>query len=208
VILRHPLVHAFLFVALIFANPISAQTKTTGKKDIADEANTTDEVDTADETHSWLSEALLRGTTSADNFFNDERYSWESNKSRVTLRSNFDFTGNHGFEFKPRVRVNLSMPGFGNRMRFITNETEDDGNSIRESDENETNAALRFIAAESRKYGANFDLGISTRGDPAVQFFGRANLRRNFNLSEKWRGRLEDRLYWYSNSKWRNDFRW
>jgi hypothetical protein len=100
------------------------------------------------------------------------------------------------------------MPGFGERMRFITNEAEDDENSVREFDENETNVALRYIALATQKYAISTDLGISTRGDPAVQFFGRANLRRNFNLSEKWRGRLEDRLYWYSNSKWRNDFRW
>lgn len=184
------------FFAVIFAPPISAQTETTDKKDIAEEA------------HSWLSESLLRGTTNADNFFNDERYSWENNKSRVTLRSNFDFIGDHGFEFKPQGKINLAMPGFGKRMRFITNETEDDENGVRESDENETNVALRYIALATRKYALSADLGISTRGSPAVQFFGRANLRRNFNLSETWKGRLEDRLYWYNDSKWRNDFRW
>ena len=199
--MRLTLVLAFLSFCLIFAGHVSAQTEPT-------DAETTDEKGAVEKTRDWLSDSVLQSATGVDSFFNTERYSWEDNKSRVTLRGNFDFVDVAGFKFKPGVKIKLAMPGFKGRMQLIVNEGSDDGVEGGAPDANESNAAMRFVAKSTEKFAISFDLGITTRGDPTVQFFGRANLRRTFRLSRKWDGRLENRVYWYTQSKWRNDFRW
>lgn len=194
--IRQTLVLAFLSFAVIFADSVSAQTETT------------DEKDTFETTRDWLSDAMLQGVSSADDFFNTGRSAWEDNKSRVTLRGNFDFVDEAGFKFKPAVKFHLNLPGFKGRLKLIANEDDDDDVEGGDPNANETNVSLRYMWKQTGKLGVTFDLGITTRGDPTVQFFGRANLRRTFSLGRKWDGRLENRLYWYTSSKWRNDFRW
>jgi hypothetical protein len=92
---------------------------------------------------------------------------------------------------------------------LIVNEDDDDSFSGGAADEDESNVSLRYILEAARNWGVNFDLGVSTRGDPTVQGFGRVNAFRNFELGDgEWGARADNRLYWYTDSHWRNDFSW
>lgn len=142
-----------------------------------------------------------------DNFFSNERFSWQNNKTRVTLRGNADWIDRHGWEASPEVRINLALPG--TKLRIVANEDADDGATDGgAADDQESNLALRWVGKTNEKYGITLDAGVSTRGDPSLQAFGRVNLYRNWNITKTWDGRLENRLYYYNESELRNDFRW
>ncbi|MDH3639626.1 MAG: hypothetical protein OES09_14365 [Gammaproteobacteria bacterium] len=161
------------------------------------------------ETRESLTDVVRQTANVVDNFFSTERHSWQNNKTRVTVRGNLDWLDEHGWDIAPDVRIHLALPGLDDRLRLVVNDDDESEASDRAtSDDNESNVALRFIARANDRYGITFDLGASTRGDPSVQGFVRANFFRTWQLSETWDGRLENRLYWYNDSKWRNDVRW
>lgn len=168
------------------------------------------EEDSAERTQQQLTNVVQKIASGVDNFFSNDRYAWSDNKSRVTLRGNFDWVDAHGWEFNPQVRLYVNLPGLDNRLRLVINEDDDDGGGSGGGDaaDDETNVALRFIGSVQDKYGITFDAGVSTRGDPTLQVFGRVNFFRNWELGWKWAGRAENRLYYYNDSKLRNDFRW
>lgn len=166
-------------------------------------------VDKADQMQHKLTNLVRFTANSVDNFFSTDRHSWGDNKTRVTLRGNFDWVDKHGWEFNPELRLNLALPGLGDRLRVVANEDDDDGaGGGSAADDQESNLALRFVGSVSRKQGISFDVGLSTRGDETLQGFGRVNLFRNWKLTKTWDGRAENRLYYYTNSGLRNDFRW
>jgi len=189
---------ALLFASLLLAPPAYAQE--TG--DAAEPAK-------AEKVQQRLTDLVRITANSVDNFFSTERHSWGENKTRVTLRANFDWVDKADWEFNPELRLNLALPGVDDRLRVVANEDDADGAAGGgASDDKESNLALRFVGKVSSKYGISFDLGASTRGEATLQGFTRANLFRNWKLTKTWDGRAENRLYWYTDSGWRNDFRW
>ena len=169
-----------------------------------------EEESTAERTQEKLTNVVQKTANAIDNFFSNDRYAWNDNKSRVVLRGNFDWVDDAGWEFNPQVNLYVALPGLDDRLRLVLNDDQDEdgGAGGGANAEDEANLALRFIGSVSDKYGISFDLGVSTRGDPTLQGFVRANFFRNWDLGWKWAGRLENRLYWYTDSKWRNDLRW
>lgn len=173
------------------------------------DSNQQGETDRVDAAQQRLTDLVRQTAGEIDNFFSDERYSWQNNKTRITLRGNLDWIDEHGWESSPEVRIHLSMPGTNNRIRIVANDDDDDGAADGGAgDENESNLALRWVGKVTNKYGITLDLGLSTRGDPSLQAFVRANMFRNWKLTKTWDGRLENRLYYYTDSELRNDFRW
>ena len=153
--------------------------------------------------------AVLRAANSIDNFFSTDRHVWGDNKTRITLRGNADYLDDHGWEFNPELKFFLALPGLNDRLRVVGNDDDDEGAaSGSAADDDESSLALRYVGKVTNKYGVTFDLGITTRGDPTTQGFVRANLFRNWKLGKTWDGRLVNRLYWYTDSQLRNDFRW
>lgn len=191
-----PLFSAVLL--LVLANPTLAQTES-GTEETG-----------AEKTQQKLTNVVQKTASAIDNFFSNDRYVWSDNKTRVTLRGNFDWIDDHGWEFNPQVRLYVALPGLNDRLRLVVNDDdgEDGGSGGGQAGDDESTMALRFIGSVKDKYGITFDAGVSTRGDPTLQVFGRANFFRNWELGWKWAGRLENRLYYYNDSKWRNDFRW
>lgn len=191
----------------------TAYSQETGNSSSETESNApadTEAADTADKIQKGLTNLVLQSANSVDNFFSTERHTWGDNATRVTLRGNFDWVDKADWEFRPEIRLFLALPGLGDRFRIVANDDDDDGagGGGGQGDENDSNLALRFVGKVSNKYGISFDLGLSTRGDPSLQGFARANLFRNWKLTKTWDGRAENRLYWYTDSGWRNDFRW
>ena len=191
---------AFLFFCVVLAGPVIAQTETTSDQG----TDTTDEQSRADER---LTNIVLKTAQGIDNFFSNDRGVWQENKTRVTLRGNVDYIDDAGWDFVPEVKIYLALPGLNDRLRLIMNDEDEDGTGGARGSDDESNLAFRFVGSLTDRYGIAFDLGISTRGDPTLQGFVRANFFRQWPLGS-WEGRLANRLYWYTDSHWRNDFRW
>lgn len=163
--------------------------------------------DALDETHERWSESVLRMATGIDNFFSNERHEWTTDESRLTLRGDADWIDHHGWEFKPDLRLYLALPGVSERLRLVVNDQDERGAAEQLArEEDEADVALRFIGTRRSNFGAAYDAGLSTRDD-TFQAFGRVNLYARYSLGETWAGRSENRIYWYTSSGWRNDFR-
>ena len=176
---------------------------------VAQSESATGEPTKAETAQEGLTHSVQRAANSIDNFFSSDRHVWGDNKTRVTLRGNFDYLDDHGWEFNPEVRLFLALPGLNDRLRLVVNDDDDDGDAGGgDADDKDSNLALRFIGTVTDKYGITFDLGLSTRGDPSLQGFARVNLFRHWKLGKTWGARLENRVYWYTESEFRNDFRW
>ena len=195
--IRQILALASLSFCLFFAGPVFAQTESTNEQSKVEKSQ------------EELTNLVLKSANAIDGFFGNERGVWQQNKTRVTLRGNVDWVDDAGWEFNPEAKIYLALPGLNNRLRLILNDDDDDDTAGASSDDDESNLALRFVGKLQDRYGLAFDLGVSTRGDPTLQGFGRLNLYRQWNLGNSgWEARLANRLYWYTDSHWRNDFRW
>lgn len=141
-----------------------------------------------------------------DAFFSSEEHgTFEENRTRVRLRLNVDQIEHHGFEIKPKVKVHLKLPGASERLRLVINDGDaQDGESPSPEDENDV--ALRWIARQSKTSAFSVDAGMRIKdGGPDV--FGRVNLGFKYPLGEHWHLQTTNRIYHYSTTGWRNDFR-
>ena len=195
-------------LCLTLAAAASAQdSDSTETPPAAQDGNQDGKVDRVEQTQQKLTNLVLRTAGGIDNFFSNERHSWTNNKTRITLRANADWIDNAGWDGSPEVRINLVLPG--TKLRLVANDDDDEGATDGSAgDQDESNLALRWAGKVSNKFGLTFDAGVSTRGDPTLQGFGRINLFRNWKLTKTWDVRLENRLYYYTDSEFRNDFRW
>ncbi|MFC1681339.1 hypothetical protein ACFL1S_06105 [Pseudomonadota bacterium] len=158
-------------------------------------------------TQEKLSTSIQKTAARIDNFFSNERHNWSANKTRVTLRGNFDWIDDLGWEFNPEFKLFLALPGLNNRLRVVANDDDDNGAADgAPKDQDESDVALRYIGKQTRKGGYSFDLGLSTR-DSDLQSFVRFNLFGHYSLGNNWAGRSENRLYWYTSAGLRNDSR-
>lgn len=142
-----------------------------------------------------------------DSFFvNDEHSTFSDRKTRIRLRLNTDYVQHHGFELSPKVKLHLVLPGMNDRLRIVMND--DQGADVDQAAQadNENDIALRWIGRQNARRGYSFDLGFRIKGgdfDP----FGRVNLGFEYDLPGKWVGQSTNRLYYYSKTGFRNDFR-
>lgn len=156
-----------------------------------------------------VSTTVKKAASAIDSFFSTEEYDWRSNKTRIRLRGNALWLDEHGTDYGAQVKIKLVLPGTRDRFRIIANDEGQDefGSSLDEPDDSDL--ALRFVPDPLGRFQASFDLGLSTRGDPDLQGFGRVNLSGGFGIGDsRWQARAENRLYRYTDTGWRNDFRW
>ncbi len=142
-----------------------------------------------------------------DSFFvNDEHATFTDRKNRIRLRLNTDYVQHHGWELSPKIKLHLVLPGMNSRLRLVMND--DQGADIDQASPNDddNDIALRWIGRQSANHGYSFDLGLRIKGgDPDP--FGRFNLGTEYDLAGKWVGQSTNRLYYYSKTGVRNDFR-
>jgi hypothetical protein len=142
-----------------------------------------------------------------DSFFvNDEHSTFTDRKTRVRLRLNTDYVQHHGWELSPKIKLHLVLPGMSDRLRLVMND--DQGADVDQASpsDKDNDIALRWIGRQNAKRGYSFDLGFRFKdGDPDP--FGRVNLGFEYDLPGKWVGQTTNRLYYYSQTGVRNDFR-
>jgi hypothetical protein len=151
---------------------------------------------------------VLKMANSIDGFFGTERHStFEQNQSYVRLRLNFDWTEATGVDLFPNVKIHLVLPGTMERLLLVANEDDEEGADSGGRDaEGESDIALRFVGFETHRAGLSFDLGARIK-DSELAGFGRVNLQVTRPLGKEWIGRATNRLYWYTNTGFRDDFR-
>ena len=163
---------------------------------------------TTDKMYDKVTSVMQNMVGSVDTFFADEDYSaFRDNTSRMRLRLDTTYVEHHGWEINPKLKFHLVFPGLGNRIRLVMNEDEDDASSgASGSDDNENDVALRWKFTQIKKASVSFDLGLRTK-DSSLDPFVRLNTGIRYDMGKKWYGQTYNRLYYYSKTDWRNDFR-
>jgi hypothetical protein len=163
---------------------------------------------TTDKMYDKVTSVMQNMVGSVDTFFADEDYSaFRDNTSRMRLRLDTTYVEHHGWEINPKLKFHLVFPGLGNRIRLVMNEDEDDASSgASGSDDNENDVALRWRFTKIKKASVSFDLGLRTK-DSSLDPFVRLNTAIRYDMGKKWYGQTYNRLYYYSKTDWRNDFR-
>jgi hypothetical protein len=159
-------------------------------------------------TQEQLSATVQKLANSVDRFFGSDRYyTWETNQSSIRLRLNFDFIEGQDVELNPNVQFNIFLPGISRRLSLVGNPDDDDGTDSGEDGRDESELALRWMGGKIGKADSSYDLGIRIK-DSNLAGFGRWNLQRNISQEHsRWTPRLTNRHYWYTDTGFRDDFR-
>lgn len=164
---------------------------------------------TAVKTQAELSKTVQKLANSIDGFFGSDRYhTWETNQSSIRLRLNFDFIEGQDMDLNPNVKFNIFLPGISNRLSIVGNPDDDEGSDSGGDDAtDESELALRWVGGKLGKADSSYDLGLRIK-DSELAAFARWNLQRNFPLkNSQWNTRLTNRLYWYTDTGFRDDLR-
>jgi hypothetical protein len=201
-----PTIHrALMGMALAAAAPVLGAESTDSEQAPSGEMSQRRMVDNI---HQSVDDMVQSTVRSIDGFFvNSEFSTFNDKKTRVRLRLNTDYLQNHGWEVSPKLKLHLVLPGLNDRLRLVVND--DQGADVDQespADDDGNDVALRWIGKQSEKKGFSFDLGLrikSSQLDP----FGRINAGIEYPITTNWVGQTTNRLYYYSKTGWRNDFR-
>jgi hypothetical protein len=152
---------------------------------------------------------LLRDTVgNVDSFFVNDYYStFGDNSTRLRLRLDTSWVQDHGWEVKPKVKFHLVLPGLGERVRLVMNDDDtSDSEAGTAGDETENDMALRWMGYQSQKASLSYDLGLRIKSGNLDPFL-RMNSAIQYNISKNWYGQTSNRLFYYSKTSWRDDFR-
>lgn len=164
--------------------------------------------DMIDDVHTSVDNFVQDTVNAIDGFFvTDDFATFNDKQTRIRLRLNTDYVQDHGWELSPKVKLHLVLPGLNDRLRLVIND--DQGPDVDQespTDDGNNDIALRWIGRQNDNMGISFDLGLRIKGgdlDP----FGRVNTGIQYPLAGKWVGQSTNRLYYYAETGWRNDFR-
>lgn len=167
--------------------------------------------DTMVQWHSILSGQVERLGEAADRVFDSEIAFEEINQTSVRLRLDFDAEDGEGLDVEPKISVKWVLPGAERRFRLVFSSDDetltdegDLGDPLTVSEDDRATAALDFSIRSDKRTSASMSVGV--RSDPQV--YTRARLRRNFSITDNWKSRIINRLTYFSEDGWENDFRW
>ena len=161
-----------------------------------------------DRLHPVASDAVQDTVSAIDGFFvTDDYATFDDDRTRVRLRLNLDYLEDHGWDVSPKVKLNLVLPGLGNRLRLVVNDGDEGGDeNAAPVDDEENDVALRWIGKQSKALSLAFDLGLRIKSSDLDPFV-RLNAGLKYPLSEDWLGQTSNRIYYYSKTELRNDLR-
>lgn len=155
------------------------------------------------------SELVLSAATWFDNFFDNERYVGEENRTRAKLKLSFGYSENDDFEAKVRVNWKIHLPKLSKRANIIISAGDDEDFNVDNSPidgpneserEDDLTAALQYFAKVGDKYN------ISTTFGGSFDYLYAGLRFRYFQDFGSWQGRLVDRLRFYTDDGWENKF--
>ena len=139
-------------------------------------------------------------------FVNDEHATFSDEKTRIRLRLNTDYIQHHGFDISPKVKLHLVLPGMNDRLRLVMND--DQGADVDQASPTtpRTISPCAGSAGRAPSAATASTWGSASRA-ASLDPFGRVNLGFEYDLPGKWVGQTTNRLYYYSKTGLRNDFR-
>lgn len=151
---------------------------------------------------------LLRDTVGkVDSFFANEDYStFHKNSTSLRLRLETSWVQDHGWNVSPKAKLHFVLPRLGKRVRLVMSDDVSDSGVETEGNESASNLALRWVGYQSKNTEVSFDLGLRVK-DSELDPFVRMNSEIKYNISKNWYGQTSNRLYYYSKTDWRDDFR-
>jgi hypothetical protein len=204
------LIHSSLFLlALSFASEVSASDPGRNTRTPEDTAAGTTTVGRTmvDRSYESVDNVVQAAVRRVDGFFvNEEHATFSDKKTRIRLRLDTDYLQHAGWDLSPRVKLHLVLPGLNDRLRIVMNDDEGTETDQSATDDQENDLALRWIGRQSAKRGYSFDLGLRLKGG-SLDPFARMNAGFEYELPGKWVGQSTNRLYYYSRTGLRNDFR-
>jgi hypothetical protein len=207
-ILLVPLV--FLFVSLALPPHAVAAEEAVAAEDMAEATGADSETpDTRiDRLHSATENLLDATVRRVDAFFVSEAHdTFEEDQNRLRLRLNLDYIEHAGWDFKEKVKINVRLTALSKRLRLLVNDAdEDEDDQVTEYEDDGNDIALRWVGHQGKKTGLSLDAGVRIKSGN-VDPFGRVNASIRYPVSGQWTGQSTNRIYYYSQTGWRNDFR-
>jgi len=161
--------------------------------------------------HGIISDKIESMGESADRFLDPSITFDELNQTSVRLRLDIDAIEGEGTEFDPKVDIKWFLPAAEGRLHLLVSATDEleyrDGEGglgppLIGDDEEDATTALDFNIRDDEKWRLSASLGVKSD-----QAYTRFKLRRNFKIGERWSSRLLDRLTYFSDDGFENDFR-
>jgi hypothetical protein len=148
-----------------------------------------------------------RAVDSIDSFFASELHTtFAEQGNRLRLRLNVDQIEHHGWDISEEVKVNLALTELGKRLRFVANDDDETEDPATEFSDEGNDVALRWIGSQSEKRSLSLDAGLRIKSG-SVDPFIRLNTSIRYPITERWLGQSTNRIYHYSKTGWRDDFR-
>jgi hypothetical protein len=168
-----------------------------------------DESDSLARWHDIVSDKIESMGESADRLFDPGIVFEEINQTSIRLRLDSDFVEGESTEFDAKIDVKLVLPAADGRLRLLasSDDTPNEGGGqlgdpLGSDDEDRASAALDFSVRDDEKWRLSLSLGA--RSD---QLYSRFKLRRNFEMGDRWKSRILNRLTYFSDDGYQNDFR-
>lgn len=156
--------------------------------------------DSIDKGYDRISNTVISAATWLDSFFDSNRYTAEANRTRAQLKLMAGVENDGEFDFNPRVRIRLHLPGTKNRFNFIVTANDDEdfevdrGNNALSSRDNDStlSGALQYFYKQTESMNLSASAGISTS-------YVYAGIRyRGLYDYGSWQGRFTSRLRYYT----------
>ena len=156
-----------------------------------------------DSTHQQASKMALNFANWMDDFFDDDRFVSEENRTRIKLELSSGYSKNDDFEIKPRISGRIDLPHLNKKLNLLLFASDDedflaDQNPIsasprhQDSDNREVAVALQYFHREEKNYNISTSLG----GSFDYLYAGtRFRYSQNFGT---WYGRFINRLQYFT----------
>lgn len=161
-----------------------------------------------DKFHTKGSKFVMGGAERIDSFFaHDERATFEQNNTYVRLRLDADYIEGTNWDIGPKLKLSLRLPGLGDRVRLVVNDDEESDEGVGQGDSrDDSNIALRWVGKQTNRFGLSLDVGLRINDSDLAEFV-RLNAGKKYPLGKKWSGNTTNRLYYYSDTGFRDDLR-
>lgn len=142
-----------------------------------------------------------------DRFFASELHTTFAEKgNRLRLRLNVDYIEHHGWDISEEVKINLALTELSKRLRLVANDDDETEDPATEYSGEGNDVALRWMGKQSDKSSLSMDAGLRIKSG-TVDPFLRLNASIRYPVAGKWLGQSTNRIYHYSKTGWRDDFR-
>ncbi len=146
---------------------------------------------------------LITAATWCDSFFDTERYSTEENRTTARVKLSAGIDRHESFEFKPRVRLKLHLPGANGRLNLLISANDDEdfdvertGGKNSRDDDADLSVGLQYFLIQTEK------MNISTTGGVSYNYvYGGLRYRGAYDYGS-WQGRFVSRLRYYTDDGW------